>query len=187
MTNALAFNKSIKSDQSLEKVAQSVLAEFKANLGVEPSLGCYYFYALSHRRSKIKTVFLDVLKVLEDNGGRIVPTLKEDFLFFNGAIRELNFENRNPRALEDGYQAPPVPLEYFYKLHRLAVANQALLGDMESSFRYYNTFLLKLVESEKIDVAMDLWEQIVPHTVTPGTKVRFQSTGIDLEQVEKKV
>lgn len=173
MTNSLAFNKSIKGKQNLENTAKSVLAEFRDNLGVEPSLGCYHYYVLSHQRSKIKTAILDVVQVLEKE--KIRPVLKEDFLFFNGAIKELVYVNKRRDQDHDFEPAAQVPLDYFYKLHRLVVANEVLLGDIDSSFRYYNTLLLKVVESDKIDTTMDLWEQIVPHTLAPSNKVRDKS------------
>ena len=68
VTSSLAFNKNVKGKQGLDKLARSVMAEFRDKLGVEPSLGCYYYYILTQMSKRIKLSILDVIKILEDKG-----------------------------------------------------------------------------------------------------------------------
>lgn len=157
-------------------LARSVMSEFK-KLGVEPSLGCYHFYALvelqqsRNEREGREVVYIDIMDALEKNLDQLKPVIKEDFLFFQKAMMEISGVFNKTEASKRSQKGQQLPVEQAYRLHKLAVTGgkggDMLLGDRNSANAYYKEFIMKLLKSAPLDEAMDLWCKIVPHIHSP--------------------
>ena len=62
-------------------------------------------------------------------------------------------------------------IDWAYRLHALAVANEALLGGFSDKNTYYQSLTYHLLRAESMDVVMDLYSKIVPHTYAPNFNV----------------
>ena len=107
-------------------LARSVMSEFK-KLGVEPSLGCYHFYALvelqqiRNEREGREVVYIDIMDALEKNVDQLKPVIKEDFLFFQKAMMEISGVFNKSEGAKRSQKGQPLPVEQAYRLHKLAV------------------------------------------------------------------
>ena len=107
-------------------LARSVMSEFK-KLGVEPSLGCYHFYALvelqqsRNEREGREVVYIDIMDALEKNLDQLKPVIKEDFLFFQKAMMEISGVFNKTEASKRSQKGQQLPVEQAYRLHKLAV------------------------------------------------------------------
>jgi len=134
----------------------SLLSEFRAAVGVEPSLGAFYqlleiFYSKTNReRPMIMKDFLDALE-----GKDMWPAKSvQDFNFFSRAMEVCAYLNNTRMA---------------YRLHEMLLSgkNVNLLGNAMNLERYYLNFILLVLRTEDIDVAMDLYSRITPHIWSP--------------------
>jgi len=136
-------------------MASAVMSEFRNVLGVEPSLGCYHYYAKSGTFNEVYE-YVDAIHALEKSGKKLEVVIPEDFLFFKSAMFALQRSNRRD-----------IGMDAVYRLHKLAMTNEAVLGDLSSVQDYYNDMLRKMIQLERLDVAMDFYNRSVPHTCCP--------------------
>lgn len=138
------------------RAALATMAEFKM-LGVEPSLGVYkslldVFVKKYHKDPS--PILKDILGQLE--GKNMWPARhKEDFFFFSRAMNICAMMNDSQLA---------------FKVHELLLTgdNLKLVGDWNRTNFYYRDFLDTVLKNEEFSVAIDLYNQVAPHTWCPG-------------------
>ena len=130
--------------------ALSALNEFKNVLGIEPSLGSFVEVAKIGEHEPHCLVIFDLIAAAESTV--LQPKIQQDFAFFSTAMSLVTRKER---------------LEWVYRLHELAIKNPVLMGDFKQTNAYYNEFFSFLIHNESMDVAMDYYNQMVPHTWYP--------------------
>ena len=152
-----SFSKS-KDHQSACRRSLDFMAEFRV-LGVEFSLGVYknlldvFLPPGSDSRGSRSPVLNDVLNELE--GREFWPAVHhQDFWFFPIAMKVCNSQNNARLAWRlDQY------------LH--TGKHILLLGDFQMESVYYTNFLSVVLQNDKFETAMNLYNDIVPHTCSP--------------------
>ena len=146
-----------KEHQSCCRRALDFLAEFRV-LGVEFSLGVYknlvdVFVPKGDRERHKSPIINDILNEIEDK--EFWPAVHhQDFLFFPVAMKTCNIQNNAKLAWRlDSY------------LHK--GKHSLLLGDFQMDSIYYTNFLSVVLQNDTFDRAMQLYNDIVPHTCSP--------------------
>lgn len=130
------------------------LAEFK-KLGVEPSLGSYYYVLATFSKDNCPTsaAMVDVLDLVE--GREWKAQSLADQHFFSSAMAICRHH------LNDADLARR--LDAFLHFGR----NYDLIGNTHREMVYYRNYLAVLLESEPMNVFMDTYKYIVPNITTP--------------------
>lgn len=134
------------------------LAEFK-RIGIEPSLGSYYYVLSIFYRDRAPTtsVLKDILNQVENKEWQ--PQVPADHYFFGAAMTVC----RNNLADNDLAK----------RLHRfLHFGNNInMIGTTQRETVYYRNYLCLLLETEQFDVFMTHYRTIVPHLHSPEVGV----------------
>ncbi|XP_014661679.1 PREDICTED: protein PTCD3 homolog, mitochondrial-like [Priapulus caudatus] len=136
----------------------SVLAEMK-RLGIEPSLGSYYFVLMTWCKDKgpISTILHDIMKHI-DNKDLTIRHLS-DLNFFVAAM--------------DVCHSHLCDMRLAYRVHRLVHRgnNILLLGDSFKQSTYYMHFFRLLCATESVEKLFEYYEDLVPNVYTPEPSV----------------
>jgi len=138
------------------KLALSALAEFRL-LGIDPSLGVYkvlieVFVKKFHTDKSL--ILHDILREVE--GKSFWPARStEDFYFFNKAMMVCKDLNNSSLAMD---------------LHKFLLTedNIKMLGKSMQSDFYYKNFVEVVMKNEKLEITMELYNQLIPHVWAPS-------------------
>lgn len=135
-----------------------ILSEFK-RIGIEPSLGIYYYVLLIFCRDRAPTSYV-LQEILDEvEGKEWLPQIPADHYFFHTAmtvcrnhLADSHLGNRLNNLLNYG-------------------RNVNLLGDTRHESNYYRNYLCLLLETAPFDVFMEVYQSIVPHLHSPDLTV----------------
>jgi pentatricopeptide repeat domain-containing protein 3 len=152
--------KAKRSTGPCNEFALSLLAEFKS-IGIEPSPGSYaYLLDIFYKgaRGERPMILCDILDALETKQNLWPAKTLPDFNFFH-------------RAMEVAKYLTQVKLAY--RIHGLLHTgdNANLLSNFQSNNKYHYSFFITVLRSEPFDVAMSLYDKLVPNTWSPSSDV----------------